>query len=385
MDFLTKKGKIKMMKMTIERAALLKSLSHVQSVVERRQTIPILSNVLLETTPDNGGALRLRATDNEIEVSDMIPAKIEQAASLTVSAHKLYDIVKKLPEGSDVHFECDGDGAQLQVTSGRSRFALSTISAEGFPTMQVEQAASTFSLPSAALANLIERTQFAASTEETHYNLNGLYIHEKEGDKHLLKVAATDGHRLATAEIEAPEGLSGMPAVIVPRKTIGELTKLLAETDENVQVSVSQNQIRFSLGDVVLASRLIDGSYPVYERVIPEGNDKFLEVDSAGLITLVDRVAVIFEKSRGIKLQLKKGVLTVTASNTEDGMAEDEMEAGYDGEPLEVGFNYRYLLDILAQIKGGTVRFSFRDAMSPVVLQDANDTTALYVLMPMRV
>ena len=246
MDFLTKKGKIKMMKMTIERAALLKSLSHVQSVVERRQTIPILSNVLLETTPDNGGALRLRATDNEIEVSDMIPAKIEQAASLTVSAHKLYDIVKKLPEGSDVHIECDGDGAQLQVTSGRSRFALSTISAEGFPTMQVEQAASTFSLPSAALANLIERTQFAASTEETHYNLNGLYIHEKEGDKHLLKVAATDGHRLATAEIEAPEGLSGMPAVIVPRKTIGELTKLLAETDENVQVSVSQNQIRFS-------------------------------------------------------------------------------------------------------------------------------------------
>ena len=374
-----------MMKMTIERSALLKSLSHVQSVVERRQTIPILSNVLLETTPDNGGALRLRATDNEIEVSDMVPAKIEQAASLTVSAHKLYDIVKKLPEGADVHFECDGEGAQLQVTSGRSRFALSTISSEGFPVMQVEQAASVFSLKSDVLANLIERTQFAASTEETHYNLNGLYMHEKTGDKHLLKVAATDGHRLATAEVEAPDGVSGMPAVIIPRKTIGELTKLLAETDGDVQISVSQNQIRFSLGDVVLASRLIDGTYPVYERVIPEGNDKFLEMDSAGLITLVDRVAVIFEKSRGIKLQLKKGVVTVTASNTEEGMAEDEMEAGYDGEPLEVGFNYRYLLDILAQIKGGTVRFSFKDAMSPVVLQDANDTTALYVLMPMRV
>jgi len=374
-----------MMKMTIERSALLKSLSHVQSVVERRQTIPILSNVLLETTPDNGGALRLRATDNEIEVSDMVPAKIEQAASLTVSAHKLYDIVKKLPEGADVHFECDGEGAQLQVTSGRSRFALSTISSEGFPVMQVEQAASVFSLKSDVLANLIERTQFAASTEETHYNLNGLYMHEKTGDKHLLKVAATDGHRLATAEVEAPDGVSGMPAVIIPRKTIGELTKLLAETDGDVQISVSQNQIRFSLGDVVLASRLIDGTYPVYERVIPEGNDKFLEMDSAGLITLVDRVAVIFEKSRGIKLQLKKGVVTVTASNTEEGMAEDEMEAGYDGEPLEVGFNFRYLLDILAQIKGGTVRFSFKDAMSPVVLQDANDTTALYVLMPMRV
>ena len=374
-----------MMKMTIERAALLKSLSHVQSVVERRQTIPILSNVLLEATPENGGTLLLRATDNEIEISDKISATVEQAGALTVSAHKLYDIVKKLPDGAEVHFDCSGEGAQLQVTSGRSRFALSTISAEGFPTMTVEEAASTFALPATSLANLIERTQFAASTEETHYNLNGLYLHEKDGDKPMLKVAATDGHRLATAEVDMPEGVSNMPAVIIPRKTIGELTKLLAETEAEVQVSVSQNQVRFSLGDVILASRLIDGNYPAYERVIPEGNDKFLEVDSASLITLVDRVAVIFEKSRGIKLQLKKGVLTVTASNTEEGMAEDEMEAGYDGEPLEVGFNYRYLLDILAQIKGGTVRFSFKDAMAPVILQDANDASALYVLMPMRV
>jgi len=201
----------------------------------------------------------------------------------------------------------------------------------------------------------------------------------------MLKVAATDGHRLATAEVDMPEGVSNMPAVIIARKTIGELTKLLGENGADVQVSVSQNQVRFSLGNIILASRLIDGNYPAYERVIPEGNDKFLEVDSAALITLVDRVAVIFEKSRGIKLQLKKGVLTVTASNTEEGMAEDEMEAGYDGEPLEVGFNYRYLLDILAQIKGGTVRFSFKDAMAPVILQDANDASALYVLMPMRV
>ena len=374
-----------MMKMTIERALLLKSLSHVQSVVERRQTIPILSNVLLEAIPENGGTLLLRATDNEIEISDKVEAKVEQAGSLTVSAHKLYDIVKKLPDGADVHFDCSGEGAQLQVTSGRSRFALSTIPAEGFPTMTIEEAASTFTLPSETLATLIEKTQFAASTEETHYNLNGLYLHEKDGEKPMLKVAATDGHRLATAEVDMPEGVSNMPAVIIPRKTIGELTKLLGENGADVQVSVSQNQVRFSLGNIILASRLIDGNYPAYERVIPEGNDKFLEVDSSALITLVDRVAVIFEKSRGIKLQLKKGVLTVTASNTEDGMAEDEMEAGYDGEPLDIGFNYRYLLDILAQIKGGTVRFSFKDAMAPVILQDANDTSALYVLMPMRV
>jgi len=241
-------------------------------------------------------------------------------------------------------------------------------------------------ISSVALSDLIDKTQFAMSTEETHYNLNGIYMHEAEKDgKALLKVAATDGHRLATASVDLPDGAKGLPAVIIPRKTIGEITKLLSETEQDLQVVVSQNQIRFSFGDVVLSSRLIDGAFPDYEKVIPTGNDKILEVDSTALTTLVDRVAVIFEKSRGIKLILKKGVLTVSAANSEEGMAEDEMEAGYDGENLEIGFNYRYLLDILAQIKGGTVRFALQDGMSPVILQDANNAAALYVLMPMRV
>ena len=375
-----------MIKITLERDLLVKSLSHIQSVVERRQTIPILANVLLEATEENGGTLLLRATDNEIEISDKIPASVEQAGSLTVSAHKLYDVVKKLPDGAQVSCAFQEATSQLSVNSGRSRFALATIPAEGFPSMQVEDAACTFTIPSTQLAGLIDKTQFAMSTEETHYNLNGIYMHEAEKDgKALLKVAATDGHRLATASIDLPEGAKGLPSVIIPRKTIGELTKLLSETEQDLQVVVSQNQIRFSFGDVILASRLIDGAFPDYEKVIPTGNDKFLEVDSAALTTLVDRVAVIFEKSRGIKLILKKGVLVVSAANSEEGMAEDEMEAGYDGEQLEIGFNYRYLLDILAQIKGGTVRFALQDGMSPVILQDANNAAALYVLMPMRV
>lgn len=375
-----------MIKITLERDLLVRSLSHIQSVVERRQTIPILANVLLEATEENGGTLLLRATDNEIEISDKIPASVEQAGSLTVSAHKLYDVVKKLPDGAQVSCAFQEATSQLSVNSGRSRFALATIPAEGFPSMQVEDAACTFTVASAQLAGLIDKTQFAMSTEETHYNLNGIYMHEAEKDgKALLKVAATDGHRLATASIDLPEGAKGLPSVIIPRKTIGELTKLLSETEQDLQVIVSQNQIRFSFGDVILASRLIDGTFPDYEKVIPTGNDKFLEVDSAALTTLVDRVAVIFEKSRGIKLILKKGVLVVSAANSEEGMAEDEMEAGYDGEQLEIGFNYRYLLDILAQIKGGTVRFALQDGMSPVILQDANNAAALYVLMPMRV
>lgn len=374
-----------MVKFVIERDLLLKSLSHVQSVVERRQTIPILSNVLLEASDENGGTLMLRATDNELEISDKVQATIEKSGSITVSAHKLYDIVKKLPDGAQVSCAYQDDTAQLLVTAGRARFALPTIPAEGFPSMALESAPFSFTLTTAELQGLIERTQFAISTEETRYNLNGIYLHEKAGEAPVLKAAATDGHRLATAEVPLPKGATGMPGVIIPRKTIGELTKLIGETAQDVTIWVSENQIRFSFGDVVLSSRLIDGTYPEYDKVIPTNNDKYLEVDSNALTTIVDRVAVISEKSRGIKLSLKKGSLTVTASSSDEGSAEDEIEAGYDADAMEIGFNYRYLLDILAQVKGGTVRFSLLDGTSPVVIQDANDTTALYVLMPMRV
>ena len=374
-----------MVKFVIERDLLLKSLSHVQSVVERRQTIPILSNVLLEANTENGGTLLLRATDNELEISDKTQANVEKTGSITVSAHKLYDIVKKMPDGAQIECAYQEDTAQLMVKSGRARFALPTIPAEGFPTRTLESAPFSFVLTTAELQGLIDRTLFAISTEETRYNLNGIYLHEKTGENPVLKAAATDGHRLATAEVALPKGASGMPGVIIPRKTIGELTKLIAETAQDVTIWVSENQIRFSFGDVILSSRLIDGTYPDYDKVIPQGNDKFLEVDSGALTTVVDRVAVISEKSRGIKLSLKKGALIVSANSSDEGMAEDEMEAGYDAEPLEIGFNYRYLLDILAQVKGGTVRFSLLDGTSPVVIQDANDPSALYVLMPMRV
>ena len=374
-----------MIKFIAERADLLKSLSHVQNVVERRQTIPILSNVLIETTNENGGTLSFKATDNELEISDKISATVEQEGSLTVSAHKFYDIVKKLPEGAQVQCALNEETEQLTVTSGRSRFALPTISADGFPLMAQEETPFTFTLTTAELQGLIDRTQFAISTEETRYNLNGIYLHEKKGEIPVLKAAATDGHRLATAEVSLPSGATGMPGIIIPRKTIGELTKLIAETSQDITVCISENQIRFSFGDVILSSRLIDGIYPDYEKVIPSGNDKTLEVDSSALTTVVDRVAVISEKSRGIKLTLKKGKLIVTATNADEGSAEDEIEAGYDSAELDIGFNYRYLLDILAQVKGGTVRFSLLDGSSPVVVLDANDTSALYVLMPMRI
>lgn len=372
-----------MINFTIEKTDILRALSHIQNVVERRQTVPILSNVLLEVKSDNGGSLQIQATDNELEFSELVPANVASEGAITVPAHKLYDVIKKLPDGAQV--QCVQKADQFMVSCGRSRFALPTLDAENFPHMKEEDFTCTFMLTTAQLQGLIDRTQFAMSTEETRYNLNGIFLHVHKADKSLLKAVATDGHRLACSQVELPEGADSMPAVIVPRKTVGELTRLLGELQQDVSVSVCANQIRFSFGRAVLSSRLIDGIYPDYEVVIPTSNDKVMEVDSAAFTSAVDRVAVISERSRGIKLSLKKGVVHLAAAATDEGSAEDELDVAYDASALEVGFNYRYLLDILAQVQCGTARFSFSDASTPVVIQDAQDNTALYVLMPMRV
>lgn len=371
-----------MIKLTIERSALLKALSHIQSVVERRQTIPILSNVLIET---NGDLVRLKATDNEIEISESVPASVETQGAITVPAHKLYDIVKKLADGSQISLAFNPQTSQLGIQSGRSRFALASLPADGFPSMAKENMPFSFEMPSADIVGLISKTSFAVSVEETRYNLNGIYFHEKQGEKGGLTAVATDGHRLACATVMLPSGAEGIPGVIIPRKTIGELSKLAAEMEGNVAISMSANQIRFKIGDVELSSRLIDGTYPEYEKVIPAHNDKILEADAAVLSDVIERVSVVSEKSRGIKLALSENLLQVFAASVDEGSAEDEMDAVYSADGIEIGFNYRYLLDILGQIKGGTVQMKLTDGLSPVILTDAADDTALYVLMPMRV
>lgn len=371
-----------MMKLTIERSVLLKAMAHTQSIVERRQTIPILSNVLIEAT-DN--SILIRATDNEIEIMEKVPAVVEEAGSLTVPAHKLYDIVKRLPDGAQVSLATTGEGNQLAITSGRSKFTLAILPADGFPTMAQEQMPFAFQIAGADLLGLINKTSFAASQEETRYNLNGIYLHEKTGETPVLVAVATDGHRLACAKVALPEGAKGMPGVIIPRKTIGEISKLLVENDGEVAVSLSANQIRFALGEVVLASRLIDGTYPEYEKVIPSANDKTVEADSAALAAVIERVSVVSEKSRGVKLTIKENLIQVSAAAVDEGSAEDELDAAYTGPELEIGFNFRYLLDILGQIKGGQVHLILNDMVSPVILKDTSDANALYVLMPMRV
>ena len=368
-----------MMKVTIEQSALLKALSHAQSIVERRQTIPILANVLLEAAKDS---IVLKATDNELEISEKIAARVEEEGAVTVPAHKLYDIVRRLPEGAELSMIFSDETNQVSLTSGRSRFALSSIAPEGFPSMAREETPFSFDLPAEQLLGLINQTSFAVSVEETRYNLNGIYLHEKDGK---LVAVATDGHRLACSKAALPDGAKDMPGVIVPRKTIAEVAKLAGENSDTIHISLSANQIRFKMNDVELSSRLVDGTYPDYEKVIPTNNDKALEADTKALADVIERVSVVSEKSKGIKLSLRENLLQVSATAVDEGSAEDELDAVYTNEELDIGFNYRYLLDILAQIKGQNVKITLQDGVSPVILQDAADSSSLFVLMPMRV
>ncbi|HSR71330.1 MAG TPA: DNA polymerase III subunit beta [Kiloniellales bacterium] len=372
------------MKLTIERAALLKTLAHVQSVVERRNTIPILSNVLIEV---EDGRLAMTATDMDLTIVDAVSADASQPGATTASAHTLYDIVRKLPEGSQVEIASAGDGGQITLQAGRSVFTLATLPKEDFPSTGDGEQPHNFTLQPAELRNLIDRTRFAISTEETRYYLNGIYLHAtKAGDIAVLRAVATDGHRLARFEMPLPDGAAGMPGVIVPRKTVNELRKLIDEADQAVEVALSETKIRFTFGSTVLTSKLIDGTFPDYERVIPSGNDKTIQIDCRSFAQAVDRVSTISsEKSRAVKLVIEDGGLTLSASSPENGTATEELEVSYGGPHIEIGFNSRYLLDIASQIEGDEAQLDMADSSSPTILRDPADASALYVLMPMRV
>jgi len=371
------------MKLTIERAALLKSLGHVQSVVERRNTIPILSNVKMEA---GDGRLALNATDMDLEIVETTGADVTSPGTTTAPAHTLYDIVRKLPDGAQVELESQEDN-RLILRSGRSRFTLSCLPTEDFPVMSGGELPFNFNLAAWDLKSLIDRTRFAISTEETRYYLNGIYLHVAERDGvGVMRAVATDGHRLASVDMPVPEGSNGMPGVIVPRKTVAELRKLIDEYGEEVAVSLSETKIRFAFDAAVLTSKLIDGTFPDYTRVIPAGNDKILEVDHKLFADAVDRVSAISsEKSRAVKLALTNGVLELSASSPENGTASEELEVNYDAGDMEIGFNSRYLLEITAQIEGDSAQFVLADAASPTIVREAGDDGAIYVLMPMRV
>jgi len=372
------------MKVTLERNHLLKSLSHVHRVVERRNTYPILANVLLKAAD---GRVDLRATDLDIEVTESVPAMVATAGTTTIPAHTLYEIVRKLSDGAEVRLETEG-GEQMLLSSGRSRFHLACLSPDSFPDLKSGSFTHQFTIPAASLRELIERTQFAISNEETRYYLNGIYIHTVEAGKEtLLRAVATDGHRMARAETEAPDGAKGMPGIIVPKKTVSEVQKLLEGAEGDVSVEVSDTKIRFTVNGVVLLSKLIEGTFPDYERVTPKNNDKEMNVDRAAFATAVDRVSTIASDRGGkaVKLSVKDGQLELSVTNPDHGTASEELAVEFEPESFEIGFNARYLLDIVGQIRSDNAVFLFNDAGSPTLVRESGDAKALYVLMPMRV
>ena len=372
------------MKVTVERAELLKSLGHVHRVVERRNTIPILANVLVKA---DRGKLSLKATDLDLEVTDSTAAEVSPGGSTTVPAHMFYEIVRKLPEGSQIVLEGSGDRAVLSLRAGRSRFTLQTLPESDFPDLAAGEMSHSFKLPAADLKRLIDKTQFAISTEETRYYLNGIYLHTAGTAKSgMLRAVATDGHRLAQVELPLPQGAAGMPGIIVPRKTVGEVQRLVETGEGDVAVELSAGKIRFTIGNVVLTSKLIDGTFPDYARVIPVNNDKSLVVDKKDFEAAVDRVSTVSsERGRAVKLSITGGRLVLSVTNPDSGSATEEIEVEYDADPLDIGFNSRYLLDIAAQIEGEVAVLKLADPGSPTLIQDKDAKGALYVLMPMRV
>jgi DNA polymerase III subunit beta len=373
------------MKINVERGAFLKALGHVQSVVERRNTIPILSNVLIEAAK---GSLKLTATDLDIEIVEAIPCDVLRNGAATAPAHMLYDIVRKMPEGAQVQAELlAGDSGRLAVSAGSVRFELACLPREDFPQMTAGALPHRFRLEAEDLRALIDKTRFAISTEETRFYLNGIYLHAvKVNSEDGLRGVATDGHRLARYELDVPEGAKDIPGVIVPRKTIAELRRLLDDADGAIDTGLSDTKIQFTFGGVELTSKLIDGSFPDYQRVIPTGNDKVLTVDAKEFSQAVDRVSTISaDKTRAVKLNLDRDRVTLSVVNPESGTATEELGANYSADAIEIGFNARYLLDITGQIVGKDVRFLLADAGSPTLIEDTEDARTLYVLMPMRV
>ena len=372
------------MKLSIERSTLLKAVSHAQSVVERRNTIPILANVLIEAEDDK---VQFRATDLDVEIVDRAQAKVDRPGSTTVSAVLLHEIARKLPDGALIELTSDTASSRLTVEAGRSNFSLATLPKEDFPIMASSEYAANFSAKSGDLRRLFDKSRFAISTEETRYYLNGVYMHSAtfENSK-VLRCVATDGHRLARVDTGLPEGAEELPGVIIPRKTVAEIRKFLDDDEVQIAVSVSETKVRFATPDITLTSKVIEGTFPDYTRVIPASNEKKLEVDADEFAKAVDRVSTVSsERSRAVKLSLEDDQLTLIVNSPDSGAAEEQVAVAYSDERLEIGFNAKYLLEISSQIDKENAIFMFNSSGDPVLIREDNDLSAVYVVMPMRV
>lgn len=365
------------MQFAIQREALLKPLQQVVGVIERRQTLPVLANFLVQA---HDGRVSFSGTDLEVEMVATTAANDVTEGEVTIPARKLFDIVRALPDGAEITLKLAGERVQMQA--GRSRFTLSTLPASEFPTVDEIEVVDRITLPEAVLKNLMDRTAFAMANQDVRYYLNGMLL---ELDSGSLRCVATDGHRLALAETEVATGTDSRRQVIIPRKGITELAGLFENGEGEVELQFGRNHLRVSRGDVVFTSKLIDGRFPDYQAVIPIGADKKVELPRDVLRMALQRASILSnEKYRGVKLEVSPGVLRLIAHNPEQEEAVEELEADTHVDDLSVGFNVGYLMDALAALQHETVRINLRDAQSSCLLQSGDDESVRHVIMPLR-
>ncbi|MBR9983189.1 MAG: DNA polymerase III subunit beta [Wolbachia endosymbiont of Homalodisca vitripennis] len=364
------------MRFSVGRASLLNTLSRVSGVVERRNAIDVLACINIKA---QHGSIKLKATDLDISIFASLTASVSAEGEVKISAHTLHDIVKKLPTNLDVNFEMNNQG-KLLISCGNANFSLPNVVSNNFPVLEEGDHQYDFTLLSADLVDLLTKTKFAVSLDDTRYNLNGIYLHT---DEQFLYCVATDGHRLSCIKRPKPEDINGEFGVIIPRKTIMELLKVLCDCNE-VNIKLSDRKIKFTCGEYILISKLIDGTFPDYKAVIPTSQDKQMIVESSKLASVIDRVSVVVsDKIKSIKFSLQENLLTLHSNSQECSDATESIEVDYDGALMEVGFNSRYLLDALSCIKN-KCKFSLSDGNSATIITDEDDSSALYIVMPMR-
>lgn len=365
------------MKFTVDRETLLKPLQQVIGVVERRQTLPVLGNLLMVAS-DNG--LMITATDLEVEIQSRVDVAIDEPGEITLPARKLVDICKALPENASIQFNIKDQKAQIR--SGKSRFTLATLPAADFPLVENIKGDCSFAIAQNKLKELIERTQFSMAQQDVRYYLNGLMLEIAKG---RLRAVATDGHRLALCDMPVNIDTKEVRQVIVPRKGIQELMRLLESGDKPVQVDVGINHIGVSNADIRFTSKLVDGRFPDYDRVVPKGGDKLVLADRELLRQALSRTSILSnEKYRGIRLNLEKNLIKIQAHNPEQEEADEEFEVDYKGGGLEIGFNVTYLLDVLSSVRSDNIEITLSDSNSSCLMREPGTEQYRYVVMPMR-
>ena len=375
------------MEFKINSTDLLKALSHIHGIVEVRHTLPILSNIILEAKDDK---LILSSTNLDIYCSDKIKAEVLQSGEVSVSAVTFFEIIKRLPSGSEVLMIMEEGENEIRLTCGRSKFNLSTLKTDDFPIISDSDLSTNFVLSADELIRIIDKTKFAVSNEETRYYLNGIFLHKAERNSiQFLRAVATDGHRLAQYDIPLPQGAEDITGIIIPKKTIYELRKVLDDANGDVSVSLNENKIKFSFNDLKVVSKVIDGTFPDYTKVIPQKNDKNFKTNNSDLKNAIDRVSAVAaneeSKSKAIKFCIENNSLSLSVESQSKGSANEMIDVNYSGDKVDIGFNSKYIIDICNEVDGDEINISLSDSISPAIILDKTDENLFFVLMPMRI